>query len=233
MRKYLIFLISGLLTLQVWARPIDQDVLDRINAFVNSMIQVNDLPTDISVVISNVHVDEQTELLRSARIDAVLEGNSSVGAGVEITENNLNINLFAALMGSEFGLDEDQIQEFVLMANAFLAQINDAGKYSAKLDIFTAAEGQLFNLEILPVGPGAHPAFERAFIQVVIPADMETSALTISAKLSFNADSALVSVVQTTLTNIMNDLAQGDEPSFEDISALSEVLFELIATVLF
>lgn len=232
MKKLLGLVLALLLSFQVSAKPLEQDQLDRINQTLAELLADGGNALDVDVNFSNIFVDQYTLLVRAATLNAeLLMSSLTATAGVAVQNEMLEINLSAEARPLQLGMDADAVQGLATMIFGYIERINAQGTYFADLKLESTPAGTSFSMNMVPVGADAHPSFIDATMKGFIPADLENEVVSLSLQARFSATQDLVVTAQTSLTNIMNDLAAGTMPSDEDMSTLTEIVFELLGTL--
>ncbi len=232
MKKLLGLVLALILSFQVSAKPLEQDKLDLINQTIAELLSDGGNPIDVNMNFSNIFVDQNTLLVRAATLNAeILMSTLTVAAGVAVQNETLEINLSAEARPLQIGMDADAVQGLASTVFGFIERINAQGTYFAELKLESTTAGTSFNVNMIPVGPDAHPSFINAVMEGFIPADLENEVVRLALQARFSATQDLVVTAQTSLTNIMNDLVEGSLPADEDVSALLMIVSELLGTL--
>lgn len=231
MRKLIASFLAVIFSLALYATPLDQDQLDRINAYIADTIADQGAFFDADVTLNDVRVDQATGLPRSATLRAAaLGGLFTASAGVTLEDNIVQVQLGVEGYPAALGLGRDMIDGLLLEVQNFADRINEQGDYFASLSLQTTRTGTQARVVVEPVGPNADPAFRSLVIDGVVPANFDEEATTLSVVAEFNAEDEVVVAVQTALGNIINDLSEGMEPNQADLDVLGDLIGELVGS---
>jgi hypothetical protein len=232
MKQLLTLVMALLMSLQISARPLDQAQLDQINAYIATLTQ-SSAPFEVNATLADVFIDEQTSLIRAAKLKTEIVGIATIDLGIETLQDQLIISASGSVQPLVIGMDDEAVQELVASLLGFVQMINDEGTYAAQVTTSDSVEGRALEVTLTPAGPNAHPSFREAKINAFLPASLENGDITIELTAQFDAQQDLIVTAQMTLTNIVNDLIKGQFPSDQDLETLQLLFQELIGTILF
>lgn len=233
MKKLLTLALALVLSFQVSARPLEQDQLDQINAFIATLTQSSPAPFEVTATLSDVFLDDQTSLITAAKLNTVFAGIGTLNLGMQTLEGQLTLGVSGSLNPLVTGIDDEAVESLLAQLLEFVRMINEAGKYSAQVTMNMSPEGKTLTIKLTPAGPDAHPSFIQATLSAFVPVTLENGDIALDLVAQFSAEQTLIVTAQTALTNIVNDLAKGQMPSDQDLETLQTLFQELIGTILF
>ncbi|MBT3584384.1 MAG: hypothetical protein HN509_05740 [Halobacteriovoraceae bacterium] len=226
MKKKIFTSLVALLSLAVFAGQVPQEKLDRINAFITASL--GDYAQMVTVEFKDAQTSEESGLLTSANLEANVMGFAKITAGLGLVGEN--VELKAALSGSAAQLDfsSSDLLEMAGEAEKFVDAINAKGIYKAAFTMKGSETGTNLSVTMKPAKEDPTLSVKTFEIKAFIPNDLQEGEVSVSLAGKFAAGAKNVAKAQKAFTGIFNSLANGQEPTEEDFTALGEVLAEVL-----
>jgi hypothetical protein len=184
---------------------------------------------DFKVAITSAEVDDSTSLLTAiaAEVSSTSLPSLKLQGTIGATAGTIDLAVSIAATGSEFGTTYQTMTSFAPMLQQMAADLNSQGLYVVSVVV---SQGADVTTAKLTIAPDAVKNPTSPLITGEISGEIKASTeVTATGTASFNAQDATVQALQVAISNIVNSLANQQDPASADMDVIGQIIQGLLA----
>lgn len=216
-----------LFSLVVFAAPVPQEDLDKVNMFIAQLIAQSGDQDDVTAKITSAE-REKNGKISALNFEGEFEKSIKAEGGIDLSEKNVDVrfmisgNLKKEMQSPDFPA---MLQSMAMLAQKYVEAINKLGYYKATFSFNMTNEKATAEFKMIPV---SEEAVSINVIEASLELDLKTGDATGIFTADFNSTAQAVEAAQTALTNIFESLLKGQEPSEDDFDAIGKIIEDML-----
>lgn len=231
MKKLTILATLIAMAFAAYASPLPKEKLKKINDYIASQMS-DEMKTYIGVAVTSIEKSDATGLLTAINLKIeAMQSALNLKLGAKFVGEDIALN--AQLVGnvSAVGLEYSDLTMYLDSLKDKVEKINAKGDYNVTMKIVSDNKATKLNITMVPAREGADLSIKKATVSALIPRDLKNEDVNVVLKGLFKSGAENVKKAQISLTNIINSLIKGEEPSSEDTDVLGDIIRQILASI--
>lgn len=232
MKLKLTSLLLLFISLTVFAKPIAQTDLDKVNKYIEELIKKDDPEDKYTFKVVNAEKEADGKI-SSVDVKATFdkEVKAEFEAGLKLQGSTIDVSaLVSGNLTDEMSREEllNIIQLVQVYGAEYIKSINSKGFYKATLEVTMKGDKATADFKMIPDSPDA---VSINVLDFSVEVDLKTKDITGLFGADLNSTADMVKKGQGALTKIFNSLMKGEEPKQADLDELNEVINEVFKSL--